>query len=168
MIKLIDLLRENIESNIFNDAKETKKLGDFLEKYSTKGKKFGTYESHGFISLNDNNQPYIRLNDKIIEVTPSGAPIEYYTWDQLKLKPEYNFPVNQPVLLKYTAEYSDAQVVDGHHRVKYIIDKDINGQLGWVLDDESLIDLWNRFPHPKPKTSKNKNSKLYSKPYVGP
>jgi hypothetical protein len=141
MIKLVDLLRENMESNIFNDAKETKELDDFLEKYSTKGKEFGTYEPHGLISLDDNNQPYIRLNDKTIEVTPS----EYNNWSELKLKQEYDFPANQPVLLKYTAEYDDAQVIDGHHRVKYIIDKDINGELGYVLDEESLIDLWNRF-----------------------
>jgi hypothetical protein len=137
MIKLVDLLRENIESNIVNDVKTLSKE-DFLEKYSAEFKKFGTYEPHGYISIN-NNQPSIRLNDEIIEVTPS----EYNNWNQLKLKQEYD--TSKPVLLKYTAEYDDAQVVDGHHRVKYIIDKDINGQLGYVLDDESLDDLWNRF-----------------------
>jgi hypothetical protein len=137
VIKLVDLLRENIGSNIINDAKTLSKE-DFLKKYSTKKKEFGTYEPHVYISIN-NNQPYIRLNDKIIEVTPS----EYDDWSELKLKQEYD--TSKPVLLKYTTEYDDAQVVDGHHRVKYIIDKDINGELGYVLDDESLEDLWNTF-----------------------
>ena len=80
MIKLVNLLRENIESNIVNDAKTLSKE-DFLEKYSVEFKEFGTYEPHGYISIN-NNQPYIRLNDKTIEVTPS----EYDNWNQLKLK----------------------------------------------------------------------------------
>jgi hypothetical protein len=65
MIKLVDLLRENIKNNIVNDAKTLSKE-DFLEKYSAEFKKFGTYEPHGYISTN-NNQPYIRLNDKTIE-----------------------------------------------------------------------------------------------------
>ena len=148
MIKLVDLLRENIESNIFNDAKTLSKE-DFLKKYSAEKEEFRTYDrgffnhfvfsmAHGYILI-DNNQPYIRLNDKTIEVTPS----EYDDWSELKLKQEYD--TSKPVLLKYTTEYDDAQVVDGHHRVKYIIDKDINGELGYVLDDESLEDLWNTF-----------------------
>jgi hypothetical protein len=69
VIKLIDLLRENIGSNIINDAKTLSKE-DFLKKYSAEKEEFRTYEPHGYISIN-NNQPYIRLNDKIIEVTPS-------------------------------------------------------------------------------------------------
>ncbi len=44
MIKLVDLLRENIESNIVNDAKTLSKE-DFLEKYSAEFKKFGTKAS---------------------------------------------------------------------------------------------------------------------------
>ena len=136
MIKLVNLLRENIESNIVNDAKTLSKE-DFLEKYSAEFKKFGTYEPHGFISIN-NNQPYIRLNDETIEVTPS----EYNNWNQLKLKQEYD--TSKPILLKYTAEYDDVQVVDGHHRVKYIMDKDISGELGYILDDESLNDFYER------------------------
>jgi len=148
MIKLVDLLRENIGSNIINDAKTLSKE-DFLKKYSAEKEEFRTYDrgffnhfvflmAHGYILI-DNNQPYIRLNDKTIEVTPS----EYDDWSELKLKQEYD--TSKPVLLKYTTEYDDAQVVDGHHRVKYIIDKDINGELGYVLDDESLEDLWNTF-----------------------
>jgi len=148
VIKLIDLLRENIGSNIINDAKTLSKE-DFLKKYSAEKKEFRTYDrgffnhfvflmAHGYISIN-NNQPYIRLNDKTIEVTPS----EYDDWSELKLKQEHD--IDKPVLLKYTSKYSDAQVVDGHHRVKYIIDKNINGKLGYVLDDESLEDLWNTF-----------------------
>ncbi len=99
MIKLVNLLRENIESNIVNDVKTLSKE-DFLEKYSAEFKKFGTYEPHGFISIN-NNQPYIRLNDETIEVTPS----EYNNWNQLKLKQEYD--TSKPVLLKYTGQIAE-------------------------------------------------------------
>ncbi len=134
---VVSLIKENIENNLVKDTKILSQ-DEFLKKYSAEFKKFGTYEPHGYISTN-NNQPYIRLNDKTIEVTPS----EYDNWGELKLKQEYD--TSKSVLLKYTAEYDDAQVVEGHHRVKYIIDKDINGELGYVLDDESLENFWNTF-----------------------
>jgi len=119
------LIKENIENNLVEDAK-TLSQDEFLKKYSNK--------THGYVSIDDKGEPFIRINDEIIPVTPSED------WHQYKK----DYDTLYPILLKYTREYDDAQVQDGHHRVKYIMDKDISGELGYILDDESLNDFYER------------------------
>ena len=77
MIKLVDLLRENIGSNIINDAKTLSKE-DFLKKYSAEKEEFRTYDrgffnhfvfsmAHGYISINNNQATTVTFNSELYD-----------------------------------------------------------------------------------------------------
>ena len=94
MIKLIELLKEvELKNNLVEDAK-TLSQDEFLKKYSNK--------IHGYVSIDDKGEPFIRINDEIIPVTPSEDWAQY----------EKKYDTLYPILLTYTREYDDAQVQD--------------------------------------------------------
>lgn len=131
MIKLIDLLKETINHADFNLS-----LKDFLDKYNQ--------ERHpGFTPKNQSLEAHGYINIKDID------PSEYDDWEELLSLPREQEKIqnlaskNQPltpILLSLLKGYRGL-VLDGHHRVAANIQQG-KDKIGYILDLESLIDLW--------------------------
>jgi hypothetical protein len=145
MIKLIDILREIIEPSDFNLS-----LKDFLDKYNQE-------QFPKFIPKNRSLKPHGIINIKNID------PSEYDDWDELLSLPREQEKITNiinnikqtdlytPILLSLLSGYRGL-VLDGHHRVAANI-KLKKSNINYILDLESLIDLW-LIKNNKPSTFK--------------
>jgi len=146
MIKLIHILKEIIETSGFNLS-----LTDFLDKYNQE-------QFPGFIPKNRSLDPHGSINIEDID------PSEYDDWDELLSLPREQEKITSiinsikqtgsytPILLSLLDNYRGL-VLDGHHRVAANIKLGENN-VNYILDLESLIDLWLR------KNKKPSNTKI--------